>query len=1078
MSSPSESTSSISTGGKKRKLSITAPSNDRKKKVKSTEKKKSSELPACEVIIRMDGYFALRRFMRKDPKIASVASMSHMDVIKYAVDFVLAHKKCKWDPDVETFFSSHFQSKRFDLLTEQVIWSTVQQQTNARLYRLVSAVDDSEENNDQRLSNLLRWALDNVKFSHYELLVPFFTFISANKRSSPKKDPGIFYTDIPSTFERFLALQLGLEFYYHKNNVPAKTATSSTNITHNRTDMRLTDISAKTLGLFQPRNISTSRKEKTWQKFGYFTHQITHAWLPFCRYIGFESVEQMLNPILTFNASKAQVDIIRTRADGYRTVDSSRFFDATVQSTTKLKTETFENAANLSDFSDDFVRKLAVCYLNDIKKLIYNQELHDPNMDRIDLERCLSKFWSHGDQRLFGVRFDDFDGRAIETVKTERMLLTGATMEQTSLPVGQNQMRPERGENDVLEINNFSVDDMAATVNDDEELSVPMYQRKKKISVECASKNNSSEDFEKSKTLLTSLMEKNFKAFNVDFDRLQENIEDCDDMPQIYGKTQLVLVDPPYNIRFEVGRKNSGYDRLFPQEMDRVIAQIDNLLRPGGHAVIFCSFQQFPSWEHKIQSYAPLNSEESCATNKGRGPTFNVDKVPIVFVNKFNVHNGCPVYKSTALQSNTEIAVHLKKNGLSFKEECAMVNYRTFNYVHSSFMGSKNTVDNCPKLAPNEGIYVPLNSAAGSSEKKRKKQLLRPEQKPLPILKELISRFSQPGDVVVDFCAGTFSTGIACFSLPNPRFFVGCEKDTECFDYAMTHVLNKFAKVISNPNHATTIDATDDEIRASCIVARGAKRLTTTNQFRWKSPEGFPQFQTFPNHILAALSSATQNMDFYKVYRSETLDRWPIVVQQVFNAFDADRLRDVEQAVYGLITQKSSIRHPTVGLGVFAAKSFSRGQSIAPFYGTLAYRDLQVGKSSEGDLYGGSVILDATVSRFENYSVQLKVSGAHFNEIPISREGTTCVYVIPAPFCVASYINEWKYYDGDKDKEFFDGDKKKLQKLRKPNVSITQYSRPITNITQLHSFNTLTIQAIDDIECGEELYCDYGDGKN
>lgn len=52
--------------------------------------------------------------------------------------------------------------------------------------------------------------------------------------------------------------------------------------------------------------------------------------------------------------------------------------------------------------------------------------------------------------------------------------------------------------------------------------------------------------------------------------------------------------------------------------------------------------------------------------------------------------------------------------------------------------------------------------------------MLRPQQKPLALLQELIARFSQPRDTVVHLFAGTFSTAAACATIPGGLFRVLC----------------------------------------------------------------------------------------------------------------------------------------------------------------------------------------------------------------------------------------------------------------------------------------------------------------
>lgn len=55
-----------------------------------------------------------------------------------------------------------------------------------------------------------------------------------------------------------------------------------------------------------------------------------------------------------------------------------------------------------------------------------------------------------------------------------------------------------------------------------------------------------------------------------------------------------------------------------------------------------------------------------------------------------------------------------------------------------------------------------------------------PTQKPVALLEDLIQTFSRPGDLVVDFTAGSFSTGVA--AIRTGRRFVGVERDPGFFE--------------------------------------------------------------------------------------------------------------------------------------------------------------------------------------------------------------------------------------------------------------------------------------------------------
>ena len=57
---------------------------------------------------------------------------------------------------------------------------------------------------------------------------------------------------------------------------------------------------------------------------------------------------------------------------------------------------------------------------------------------------------------------------------------------------------------------------------------------------------------------------------------------------------------------------------------------------------------------------------------------------------------------------------------------------------------------------------------------------IHPSEKPVDLLECLINTYSNPGDVVLDFCMGSGSTGVAC--IHTGRQFIGVEKEKVYFD--------------------------------------------------------------------------------------------------------------------------------------------------------------------------------------------------------------------------------------------------------------------------------------------------------
>lgn len=69
---------------------------------------------------------------------------------------------------------------------------------------------------------------------------------------------------------------------------------------------------------------------------------------------------------------------------------------------------------------------------------------------------------------------------------------------------------------------------------------------------------------------------------------------------------------------------------------------------------------------------------------------------------------------------------------------------------------------------------------------KRAYQGQHPTQKPVPLLEHLVKTYTNPGDLVLDNCMGSGSTGVACVN--TGRRFIGIELDKQYFDIAAQRI--------------------------------------------------------------------------------------------------------------------------------------------------------------------------------------------------------------------------------------------------------------------------------------------------
>ena len=68
---------------------------------------------------------------------------------------------------------------------------------------------------------------------------------------------------------------------------------------------------------------------------------------------------------------------------------------------------------------------------------------------------------------------------------------------------------------------------------------------------------------------------------------------------------------------------------------------------------------------------------------------------------------------------------------------------------------------------------------------------LHPTQKPVALMEYLIKTYTQEGETVLDFTAGSFSTGVACVNIG--RSFIGIEKDERYFNIGVNRVKERIS---------------------------------------------------------------------------------------------------------------------------------------------------------------------------------------------------------------------------------------------------------------------------------------------
>lgn len=97
-------------------------------------------------------------------------------------------------------------------------------------------------------------------------------------------------------------------------------------------------------------------------------------------------------------------------------------------------------------------------------------------------------------------------------------------------------------------------------------------------------------------------------------------------------------------------------------------------------------------------------------------------------------------------------------------------------------------------LSVNEtGMRFPVNIIKFSNANHQ--QIFHPTQKPVPLLEYLIKTYTDPGQVVLDNCMGSGSTGVACVN--TGRDFIGIELDPGYFETAKNRIEKQIAEKAS-----------------------------------------------------------------------------------------------------------------------------------------------------------------------------------------------------------------------------------------------------------------------------------------
>ena len=242
---------------------------------------------------------------------------------------------------------------------------------------------------------------------------------------------------------------------------------------------------------------------------------------------------------------------------------------------------------------------------------------------------------------------------------------------------------------------------------------------------------------------------KKFELWHGDCLELMKNIPD--------GSVDLVLTDPPY------GTTACKWDSVIPFEP--MWEQLNRVIKPNGAICLFGS-EPFSS---ALRMSNIKNFKYDWIWEKDQAAGFvNANNSPL------KVHEIVSVFSKGTIANRSARRMQYFPQGL-----IEINKKRKVDKKDGTFLGARPKQDGKPytqryKNFPQTIIYFARDRG------------FHPTQKPISLLEYLIRTYTNEGETVLDFTAGSGSTGVACVN--TNRHFIGIELDEGYFNIAKKRI--------------------------------------------------------------------------------------------------------------------------------------------------------------------------------------------------------------------------------------------------------------------------------------------------
>ena len=217
------------------------------------------------------------------------------------------------------------------------------------------------------------------------------------------------------------------------------------------------------------------------------------------------------------------------------------------------------------------------------------------------------------------------------------------------------------------------------------------------------------------------------------------------------GSIDMVLTDPPY------GTTACKWDTVIPFEP--MWEQLKRVTKKNGAIVLFGS-QPFTS--ALVMSNPKMFKYEWVWDKKKAGNIFLAKTQPM------KTHEVISIFSQTTPIYNP---IMVKRDKVK----------RSKNYGTGEAIGGNRTKEDTV-YEYTEKYPISILESSNANQKGK----LHPTQKPVALMEYLIKTYTNEGETVLDFTAGSFTTGVACVNIG--RNFIGIEKDKNYFDIGTTRI--------------------------------------------------------------------------------------------------------------------------------------------------------------------------------------------------------------------------------------------------------------------------------------------------